>query len=204
MYTGREDPLSHLKYFQIQIDLQGVRGDMCCRIFPATLSEAAQQWYFNLAPRKFSSWKAFSLEFNAQFSSSLTLSLDLGDLVEVKQRPGEPLRAYISRFMTDATRVSRVTNDGKLSALLRGIEVHGELCKDIRKKGSVDSMSDFVDRVEGFIKLKEVIQRAEGEQKPCKLKAPSIGTSAQLLHYPNNSNSSGKRSNNSHRQGNGK
>ncbi|XP_030479411.1 uncharacterized protein LOC115696662 [Cannabis sativa] len=131
MYTGKEDPLSHLKYFEMQIDLQGVRGDVCCRVFLATLSEAAQQWYFKLAPRKISSWKSFSSEFHAQFSSSRQLPLDLGDLVKVNQRLGEPLRAYINRFMMEATKVSRVTEDRKLSPILGGIEVLSELWKDI-------------------------------------------------------------------------
>ena len=158
MYTGREDPLSYLKYFEMQMDLRGIQGDVCCRIFPATLLEAAQQWYFKLAPGKFNSWKAFSSKFHAQFSSSHQLPLHFGDLVEVKQRPGQPLLAYISRFMTEATKVSRVTEDGKLSVILGGIEVLGEVWKDIRKNGLVDSMSDFLDRVEGFIKLEEAIQ----------------------------------------------
>ncbi|KAM6547176.1 hypothetical protein CsatB_018852 [Cannabis sativa] len=177
IYTGKEDPLSHLKYFEMQMDLQRVRGDVCCRVFPTTLSEAAQQWYFKLAPGKFNSWKAFSSEFHAQFSSSRQLLLHLGDLVEVKQRPGEPLRAYINRFMTEVTKVSLLTEDGKLSAILGGIEVYGELWKDIRKNAPVDSMSDFLDRAEGFIKLEEAIQRAKGEQKLGKSKAPSTGTS---------------------------
>ncbi|XP_030479367.2 uncharacterized protein LOC115696613 [Cannabis sativa] len=204
MYTGREDPLSHLKYFEMQMDLQRTRGDVCCRIFPATLSEAAQQWYFKLAPGKFNSWKAFSSKFNAQFSSSCQLSLHLRDLVEVKQRPGEPLRAYISIFMMEATKVSPLTEDGKLSATLGAIEVLGELWKDIRKNDPVDSMSDFLDRAEGFIKLEEAIQQVEGEQKPAKSKVTSTGMSAQLPHYPNNSSSNGKLSNNNNRQGNGK
>ncbi|XP_030502602.2 uncharacterized protein LOC115717767 [Cannabis sativa] len=186
------------------MDLEGVRGDVCCRIFPTILSEAAQQWYFKLVPGKFSSWKAFSSKFHAQFSSSRQLPLHLGDLVEVKQRPGKPLRAYISRFMTEATKVSWVTEGGKLFAILRGIEVLGELWKDIRKNGPVDSMSDFLDRAEGFIKLEEAIQRAKGEQKPGKSKVPSTGTFAQLSHYPNSASSNGKRSNNNNGQGNGK
>ncbi|XP_060965359.1 uncharacterized protein LOC115720261 [Cannabis sativa] len=182
MYTGKEDPLSHLKYFEMQMDLQGVRGD--------------------LAPRKFNSWKAFSSEFHAQFSSSRQFLSHLEDLVEVKQRPGEPLRAYISRFMTEATKVSRVIEDGKLSSILGGIEVLGELWKYIRKNGPVVSISDFLDRAEGFIKLEEDLQRAEGEQKPGKSKAPSTRTSIQLPHYPSNSSSNGKRSSNNNMQGN--
>ncbi|XP_060974091.1 uncharacterized protein LOC133039259 [Cannabis sativa] len=204
MYTGKEDPLSHLKYFEMQMDLQGARGDVCCRVFPATLSEAAQKWYFKLVLEKFNSWKAFSSEFHAQLSSSFQLPLHLGAQVKVKKRPGESLRAYISRFMMEATKVARVTEDDKLSAILGGIEVIGELSKDIKKNGQVDSMSDFLDRTEGFIKLEEAIQRAEVEQKPGWPKASSAETSVQLPQYPRNSSSGGKRSNNKNRQGNGK
>ncbi|KAM6587386.1 hypothetical protein CsatA_009991 [Cannabis sativa] len=176
MYAGKEDPLSHIKYFEMQMDLEGVQGDVCCRFFRATLSEAAQQWYFKLVPGKFNSRKAFSSEFHAQFSSSCQLSLHLGYLVKVKQRPGEPLRAYISRLMTEATKVARVTEDGKLSTILGGIEVLGEPWKDIWKNGPVDLKCYFLDCAEGFIKLEEAIQRAEG----------------------------GKQSSNNNRQGNGK
>ncbi|KAM6569696.1 hypothetical protein CsatB_017681 [Cannabis sativa] len=82
--------------------------------------------------------------------------------------------------MTEAAKISRVTEDRKLSAILGGIEVIGELWKDIRKNGPVDLMSDFLDRAEGFITLEE------------------------LPHYPSNSSSNGKRSSNNNRQGNGK
>ncbi|XP_060963703.1 uncharacterized protein LOC133033115 [Cannabis sativa] len=204
MYTGKEDPFSHLKYFEMQMDLQGARGDVCCRVFPTTLLEATQQWYFKLALGRFNSWKALSSEFHAQFSSSRQLLLHLEDLVKVKRRPGEPLRAYISRFMTEATKVARVTEDGKLSEILGDIEVLRELWKDLRKNRPINSMSDFLDRADGFIKLEEAIHRAEVEQKPSQPKVPSVGTSVQLPQYPKSSNSSGKWSNNNNRQGNGK
>ncbi|KAM6547362.1 hypothetical protein CsatB_019038 [Cannabis sativa] len=187
MYLGKEDPLSHLKYFEMQIDLHGVRGDVRWRVFPATLSEAAQQWYFKLTLRRFNSWKAFSLEFHAQFSSSLQLPLHLEELVEVKQRTGEPLRAYISRFMTEATKVARLTKEGKLAAILRGIEILGELQKDIKKSGPIDSMSDLLDRADSFIKLEEAIQRVDVEPRPGQPQAPSVGTSAQNPQYPSSS-----------------
>ncbi|KAM6578308.1 hypothetical protein CsatB_030145 [Cannabis sativa] len=106
---------------------------MRCRVFLGTLSKATRQWYFKLPPGRFNSWKAFSSEFHTQFSSSCQLPLHLEDLVEVKQRPGEPLRAYISRFMTKATKVERLTEEGRLAAILGAIEALGELWKDIRK-----------------------------------------------------------------------
>uniref|UniRef100_A0A803PJT4 Uncharacterized protein n=1 Tax=Cannabis sativa TaxID=3483 RepID=A0A803PJT4_CANSA len=77
--------------------------------------------------------------------------------------------------MAEATKVVRVTEDGKLFTILGG--VLGELWKHIRKNRPVNSMSVFLYRAEGFIKLEEAIQRAEVEQKPKRPKAPSVGTS---------------------------
>ena len=45
-YTGKEDPVSNVNKFEIQMDIQKVSEDARCSIFPATLSDAAQEWYF--------------------------------------------------------------------------------------------------------------------------------------------------------------
>ncbi|XP_060960680.1 uncharacterized protein LOC133031241 [Cannabis sativa] len=180
------------------------RGDVRCRVFPATLSKAAQQWYFQLPPGRFNSWKAFSSVFHAQFSSSRQLPLHLEDLVEVKQRSREPLRAYISRFMTEAMKVARLTEEGRLAIILGGIEVLRELWKDIKRSVPVDSMVNFLDRASDFIKLKEAIQLADVELRPGQPQVPSVGVSAQNPQYPSSLNSGGKRSNNNGRQGNRK
>ena len=42
-YTEKEDPVSHVNKFKIQMDIQKVSEDARCRIFPATLSDAAQE-----------------------------------------------------------------------------------------------------------------------------------------------------------------
>ncbi|XP_030508930.1 uncharacterized protein LOC115723582 [Cannabis sativa] len=169
IYAGKEDPLSHLKYFEMQMDLQGVLGDVRCRVFPATLTEFAQH----------------------------------EDLVEVKQRPGEPLRAYISKFMTEATKVARLTEEGRLTAILGGIEVLGELWKDIKRCGPMWSMVEFLDRADGFIKLEEARQRADIEPKPGQLPdVPSVGAPTQSPQYPSSLTPSEKRSNNNGKQDN--
>uniref|UniRef100_A0A803PSR4 Retrotransposon gag domain-containing protein n=1 Tax=Cannabis sativa TaxID=3483 RepID=A0A803PSR4_CANSA len=60
MCTRKEDPLGHLKYFEIQTNLPQISRDVRCRIFQATLAEIAQQWYFKLVPGRFNSWEEFS------------------------------------------------------------------------------------------------------------------------------------------------
>uniref|UniRef100_A0A803Q2Y7 Retrotransposon gag domain-containing protein n=1 Tax=Cannabis sativa TaxID=3483 RepID=A0A803Q2Y7_CANSA len=130
------------------------------------------------------------------FSSSCQLPSHLKDLVEVKHMTGEPLRAYISRFTTKATKDKGLIEEGRLAAILGGIGPLGELWKDI-KRLIMGSMVEFLDQGDGFIKLKEVVWRVETlEQKKSQLRTTSAGTSVQSPQHPNNSNLNWKRSNN--------
>uniref|UniRef100_A0A803P5E9 Retrotransposon gag domain-containing protein n=1 Tax=Cannabis sativa TaxID=3483 RepID=A0A803P5E9_CANSA len=115
---------------------------------------------FQVTLGKFNSWNAFSSKFHAQFSSSRQLPSHLEELVEVKQMLGEPLRAYISMLMTEATKVKGLTKEGRFAAILRGVEPLRELWKDI-KRLTVGSMAKFLDRTDGFIKHEEVVQRID-------------------------------------------
>uniref|UniRef100_A0A803QNW1 Uncharacterized protein n=1 Tax=Cannabis sativa TaxID=3483 RepID=A0A803QNW1_CANSA len=118
--------------------------------------------------------------------------------------PGEPLRAYISRFTIEAAKVKRLTKEGRLTAILGRIEHPGELWKDI-KRLTVASMAEFLNRADGFIKLEEAVWRVDTVgQKKNQQHTSSVGTSAQNSIYHNSSNPNGKRSNNDNRQGDGK
>ena len=58
-YTGKEDPVSHVNKFEIQMDIQKVSEDARYRIFPATLSDAAQEWFFKFPASSIDSWEQF-------------------------------------------------------------------------------------------------------------------------------------------------
>lgn len=62
-YTGKEDLVSHINKFEIQIDIQKVSEDARCRIFPTTLSNAAQEGYFKFSPASINSRDMFVKEF---------------------------------------------------------------------------------------------------------------------------------------------
>ncbi|XP_062113032.1 uncharacterized protein LOC133824174 [Humulus lupulus] len=99
MYTGREDPVSHIHNFELQTDIQGVRDDSRCRIFPPTLSKTAQQWFFKLQPGSIMPWDGFFRILYSQFSSAMPLPAEPNDLVAIKQGNNEPLKEYIQHFM---------------------------------------------------------------------------------------------------------
>ncbi|KAM6555168.1 hypothetical protein CsatB_015930 [Cannabis sativa] len=196
-YTGSEDPLTHVENFKIQMDLQGIRDDLRCRIFPATLTDTAQQWFTKLPPGRITSWDEFEGLFYTQFSSARQIPAELGDLVAIKQKPDEPLKDYIQRFMQEATKVKNLSDDGKRAAIMGGILVGSRLWKDTRRKPT-HTMRDFLDRADEFIKLEEAERNAQNfnHTKNKKNGTSSNSQSSQGGNARNGSNN-GKRGNNS-------
>ena len=48
LYDGMIDPQSHVDAFKNTMLILGDFDSMCCKAFPSTLSEAAQQWFSSL------------------------------------------------------------------------------------------------------------------------------------------------------------
>uniref|UniRef100_A0A803NL32 Uncharacterized protein n=1 Tax=Cannabis sativa TaxID=3483 RepID=A0A803NL32_CANSA len=97
-----------------------------------------------------------------------------------------PSTSNTQRFTTEATKVKGLTEEGRLATIL----------------------GEFLDRVDGFIKLKEAVRRVDiVRQKKTQQHTNAANTSIELDQNSQNHNSSnkgGKRSNNGNRQGNGK
>ena len=85
----------------MQTDLQGVRDDIHCRIFPATLADSVEQWFFKLEPGTITSWDTFVRLFYSQFFVDRIPPSELNDLVDIKQGLNEPLKDYVQRFMQE-------------------------------------------------------------------------------------------------------
>ena len=72
LYDGRSDPAAHLKSFGGRMALNGATDQLKCRVFPMTLSGAAQEWYNSQPDGLISNFTDFSSRFLAQFSASKT------------------------------------------------------------------------------------------------------------------------------------
>ena len=70
--------------FEIQMDIQKVSDDAHCRIFPATLSDTAQEWFFKFPPASIVSWEMFVKEFNGQFYDGRVHPTKVNQLVEIR------------------------------------------------------------------------------------------------------------------------
>ncbi|XP_062086237.1 uncharacterized protein LOC133792352 [Humulus lupulus] len=154
--TGREDPISHANKFEIQMDIQNVSEDAQCRIFPTTLSDAAQEWYFKFPLANIVSWERFVKEFYGQFYASRIHPIDANQLIDIRQKEGEPLKDYIQRFMRAATWAKSVGDEGKMMGITAGVQHQSPLWSNLRKNG-VKSTQDFLDRADKYIKLEEAI-----------------------------------------------
>ncbi|XP_062075460.1 uncharacterized protein LOC133779522 [Humulus lupulus] len=146
--------------FELQTKLQGVRDDVWHRIFPATLSEIGQQWFFKLQPVSITSWDEFVRPFYSQFSSAMPLPAKPNDLVAIKQRDNEPLKDYTQCFMREATRVKSLSDDGKIIAINSGVKVKSLFWSSLKRKFA-RTTQEFLDRAKEFIKLKEAKQKVD-------------------------------------------
>ena len=94
-YTGKEDQVSHVNKFEIQMDIQKVSEDARCRIFPATLSDAAQEWYFKFPASSIDSLEQFVQDFYMLFYAGRIHPIEANQFVDIMQKEDESLKAYI-------------------------------------------------------------------------------------------------------------
>ncbi|XP_062075475.1 uncharacterized protein LOC133779538 [Humulus lupulus] len=103
------------------MEIQKVFEDAWCRIFPATLSDAAQERYCKFTLTNKTSWENFVKEFYRQFDSGHIHPTEANQLVDIRQKEGEPLKDYIQGFMRAAAHAKTVRDEGKMMAITSGV-----------------------------------------------------------------------------------
>uniref|UniRef100_A0A2N9J3I5 Integrase catalytic domain-containing protein n=1 Tax=Fagus sylvatica TaxID=28930 RepID=A0A2N9J3I5_FAGSY len=97
-FDGTKDPLDHLESFKTMMCLQGVPDEIMCRAFPTTLKGPARIWFKKLIPGSVGSFAQLSRSFFNHFSGGQRCGRPTTHLLNVKQREGETLRSYLTRF----------------------------------------------------------------------------------------------------------
>ncbi|XP_062075472.1 uncharacterized protein LOC133779535 [Humulus lupulus] len=182
---------------QAQLDLLtqlGVRDDARCKIFPATLSETAQRWFFKLQPGSITSWDNFVHIFYSQFSSAMPLPAEPNDLVDINQRDNEPLKDYIQCFMQEATKVKSLSDDGNLIDINSGVKVKSLFWSSLKRK-SAHTTQEFLNIAEEFIKLEEAERKVNNPtQAVFEKEKTSVGNNTNPVEGSKNGGKNGKRS----------
>ncbi|GKV01686.1 hypothetical protein SLEP1_g14226 [Rubroshorea leprosula] len=97
-YDGAKDPDDHLHAFYSCMQAQNASNVLMCKIFPSTLQGNARTWYYSLPPKSINSYTEMASAFATKFSSRRLIRKTTSELMRVKQRDGESLKKFMSRF----------------------------------------------------------------------------------------------------------
>ena len=98
MFTGVEDPETHLTTFNAQMIISGGSDAIRCKMFMSTFTGTTIQWFSGLPNGHIISFAQFAKPFKEQFYTNRVKPPVLYDLFNVRQREGESLKDYLNRF----------------------------------------------------------------------------------------------------------
>ncbi|GKV02603.1 hypothetical protein SLEP1_g15020 [Rubroshorea leprosula] len=113
----------------------------------------ARTWYYSLPPRSISSYTEMASAFATKFSSRRLIRKTTSELMQVKQRDGESLKNYISRFNDAILEVSSFDQAMGIAAVISGFK-HDRF-RDSLIKHIATTFSEVNDRSLKFITIEE-------------------------------------------------
>ncbi|GKV17115.1 hypothetical protein SLEP1_g27658 [Rubroshorea leprosula] len=121
-YDGTKDPDDHLHAFYSCMQAQNASDALMCKIFPSTLRGNARTWYYSLPLRSISFYTEMASAFATKFSSRRLIRKTTTELMRVKQRDGESLKNYMSRFNDAVLEVSSFDQAVGIAAVISGLK----------------------------------------------------------------------------------
>ncbi|GKV33270.1 hypothetical protein SLEP1_g41798 [Rubroshorea leprosula] len=152
-YDGTKDPDDHLHAFYSCMQAQNASDALMCKIFPSTFRGNARTWYYSLPPRSISSYTEMASAFATKFSSRRLIRKTTSELMRVKQRDGESLKNYMSRFNDAVLEVSSFDQAMGIAAVIAGLK-HDRF-RDSLIKHAATTFSKVNDRSLKFITAEE-------------------------------------------------
>ncbi|GKV11131.1 hypothetical protein SLEP1_g22413 [Rubroshorea leprosula] len=152
-YDGTKDPDDHLHAFYSCMQAQNASDALMCKIFPSTLRGNARTWYYSRPPRSISSYTEMASAFATKFSNRRLIRKTTTELMRVKQRDGESLKNYMSRFNDAVLEVSSFDQAVGIAAVISGLK-HDRF-RDSLIKHAATTFSEVNDRSLKFITAEE-------------------------------------------------
>ncbi|GKV27534.1 hypothetical protein SLEP1_g36698 [Rubroshorea leprosula] len=152
-YDGTKDPDDHLHAFYSCMQAQNASDALMCKIFPSTLRGNTRTWYYSLPPRSISSYTEMASAFTTKFSNRRLIRKTTTELMRVKQRDGESLKNYMSRFNDAVLEVSSFDQAVGIAAVISGLK-HDRF-RDSLIKHAATTFSEVNDRSLKFITAEE-------------------------------------------------
>ncbi|XP_056698199.1 uncharacterized protein [Spinacia oleracea] len=137
MYDGTTNPREHiLTYKQRMMTIpvpKYMREASLCKGFGSTLIGPSLKWLTSLPNGCITSFAHLDNMFNQQFASSRCLEKQTSDLYRVAQRPDEPLKDYIARFIKEKVTVPECDVPTGIEAFRQGLYGETDLWTDLIK-----------------------------------------------------------------------
>ena len=121
-FDGSKDPLDLLEFFKTMMCLQGVSDEIMCHAFPTTLKGSARIWFKKLTPGSVRSFAQLSRSFFNHFIGGQRYGWPTTHLLNVKQKEGETLRSYLTRFNKEMLLVDGADDKVVLTAFISGLQ----------------------------------------------------------------------------------
>ncbi|GKV05833.1 hypothetical protein SLEP1_g17797 [Rubroshorea leprosula] len=147
------DPDDHLHAFYSCMQAQNASDALMCKIFPSALRGNARTWYYSLPPRSISSYTDMTSTFATKFSSRRLIRKTTSELMRVKQRDGESLKNFMSRFNDAVLKVNSFDQAVGITAVISGLG--HERFRDSLLKHPATTFSEVNDRSLKFITAEE-------------------------------------------------
>ena len=101
-FDGTTDPVDHLEAFRSFMILHGTPDEIMCRAFPTTLTGLARVWFTNIPSNSIGLFSELGVSFVSHFIGGQKYQKSATHLITVKQKEGETLRKFVSRFNGEA------------------------------------------------------------------------------------------------------
>ena len=121
-FDGTKDPLDHLESFKTMMCLQGVPDEIMCHTFPTTLKRPARIWFKKLMSGSVGSFAQLSRSFFNHFIGGQRYGRPATHLLSIKQKEGETLRSYLTRFNKETLLVDGADDKVVLTAFISGLQ----------------------------------------------------------------------------------
>jgi len=160
-YEGKTDPTVHLMKYIRHMEVMGVSEEVMARCFPLYLEGIAALWFRQLDNGFIGTWTELVDRFMKQFRIHIARPKSVMTLTTMKQRTGESLRNFLTRFNAAVASVDRPDPSMVLIAAVSGIATNTNFKITLDRDPPRD-LGEFYHEAERFLRQEDAKADREG------------------------------------------
>ncbi|GJS79985.1 reverse transcriptase domain-containing protein [Tanacetum coccineum] len=153
-YDGKGDPDNFLHLFEGAIRMQKWLMHVACHMFTYTLKDSARIWWNSQKAGSIINYEDLKAKFRSHFSQQKRFTKTHLAVHSIKQREGESVRAFATRYTDDTLQILGLHEDQRISGF-----VHGLKTRNLVEYLSTDLLSTYkglMEKTYTWIKAREV------------------------------------------------